>query len=221
MFLNIDNYDNYIFDCDGVILDSNNIKTESFQMCLLDEDEDQRKSFMEYHRLNTGVSRYEKFQNYFVNIKKESNYRDKLDFFLKKFSFILKNALLESLLTEGTTELLDLLMKKNKNLYVVSASDEKELLDLFKQRKLTKYFNKILGSPKNKIENINYLKKTRQISQKTVFFGDSRSDYQAALHFSFDFIYLKKYSLWEVPADIANNKDFMEISDFSKLKIIQ
>ena len=138
MFLNIDNYDNYIFDCDGVILDSNNIKTESFLMCLRDEDEDQRKSFMEYHRLNTGVSRYEKFKNYFVNIKKENNYKDKLDFLLKKFSFILQNALMKSSLTEGIIELLDLLTEKNKNLYVVSASDEKELIELFKQRKLEK-----------------------------------------------------------------------------------
>ena len=219
MFLNIDSYDNYIFDCDGVILDSNNIKTDSFQMCLLDEDEDQRKSFMEYHRLNTGVSRYEKFQNYFINIKKEKNYREKLDFFLKKFSSILQNALLESSLTEGIIELLDILTEKNKNLYVVSASDEKELIELFKKRKLIKYFNNILGSPKNKIENIQYLWETQQISEKTVFFGDSKSDYQAALHYNFDFIYLRKYSMWEVPKNIANNRNFIEISDFSKLKI--
>ena len=92
-----------------------------------------------------------------------------------------------------------------------------ELTEIFRIRNLNVYFQRILGSPSNKIENISKL----NISdvKETIFFGDSLSDYNAAMHFNFDFVYVKNYSLWKVPENIKKSSGYREINNFSFLKI--
>ena len=111
------------------------------------------------------------------------------------------------------------LNKLNKRLFVISASDEKELIEIFKKRRLNDYFNKILGSPLNKIDNIKKLNISEEYN-KTIFFGDSLSDYKAAVLFNLDFVYVKKYSLWNVPGELKKSPKFREIEDFSYLEIV-
>ena len=67
---NILNYDYLIFDCDGVILDSNRLKSQAFSDALPDESLEQVKTFVEYHKEHGGISRYEKFRYYFREMKK-------------------------------------------------------------------------------------------------------------------------------------------------------
>ena len=64
------NYYSYIFDCDGVILDSNKLKTEAFREILIDERYEDIELFIEYHQLNQGINRYEKL-NIFLNKSKK------------------------------------------------------------------------------------------------------------------------------------------------------
>ena len=67
--INIDDYDYFIFDCDGVIINSNQIKNETFKEVLKNENVDLVSDFIKYHQDNGGVSRYEKFLYYYKNIK--------------------------------------------------------------------------------------------------------------------------------------------------------
>ena len=59
------NYDYLIFDCDGVILDSNLLKSRAFAEALPDEPPEFVKLFVDYHKQHGGISRYEKFKYYF------------------------------------------------------------------------------------------------------------------------------------------------------------
>jgi len=59
-------YDYLIFDCDGVILDSNRLKSQAFADALLDEPPERIKAFVRYHKQHGGISRYEKFR-YFTS----------------------------------------------------------------------------------------------------------------------------------------------------------
>ena len=54
-------YKSIIFDCDGVILNSNKIKTESFRKIMIQFDQSAVKEFINYHKNNGGLSRYRKF----------------------------------------------------------------------------------------------------------------------------------------------------------------
>ena len=57
----VDEYLTLVFGCDGVVLDSNKIKTEAFHQTTLPYGESATKSMMEYHITKGGVSRYKKF----------------------------------------------------------------------------------------------------------------------------------------------------------------
>ena len=69
-------YKQVIFDCDGVILNSNDIKSNAFARSLIDEDKGLVKQFIEYHKKNGGVSRFKKFEYFFKNIKGQKEYKN-------------------------------------------------------------------------------------------------------------------------------------------------
>ena len=52
--LDISKYDYAIFDCDGVILNSNKIKSNAFAQSLNGESNDLVANFIEYHKQNGG-----------------------------------------------------------------------------------------------------------------------------------------------------------------------
>ena len=70
---NLHNYKTIAFDCDGVLINSNEIKTKSFLNTVLPYGENEAKSFIKYHKENFGVSRYEKFNFFLENIIKKKN----------------------------------------------------------------------------------------------------------------------------------------------------
>ena len=52
--LSISAYQIAVFDCDGVILDSNQIKSEAFAYALPDDPPELVKNFVQYHKENGG-----------------------------------------------------------------------------------------------------------------------------------------------------------------------
>ena len=59
-------YESLIFDCDGVILNSNEIKTLSFREALNAFNKNAIEEFINYHNQNGGISRYIKIK-YFLD----------------------------------------------------------------------------------------------------------------------------------------------------------
>ena len=59
----------HIFDCDGVITDTNSLKTDAFES-IADEflSKEAKELLLNYHNSNGGKSRWEKFnyENFFV-----------------------------------------------------------------------------------------------------------------------------------------------------------
>ena len=76
-----------IFDCDGVILDTNKIKTEAFKKTLNKYPKEKIDKLIAFHKENGGVSRKIKFEYFFNNIINDSNPK-KINNSLKKFKRI-------------------------------------------------------------------------------------------------------------------------------------
>ena len=53
-------YRTIIFDCDGVILDSNELKTDSFIQLLDNQPKKVINTFISYHKKNGGITRQKK-----------------------------------------------------------------------------------------------------------------------------------------------------------------
>ena len=88
--INVDEYDIFIFDCDGVILDSNKLKSNAFAESLPNEPPDLVAEFVEYHKKNGGISRYEKFRYYYKNMKKQIEAEAEIDKALNTFAIIVR-----------------------------------------------------------------------------------------------------------------------------------
>ncbi len=61
-------YATLIFDCDGIILNSNRLKTEAFNAVSAPYGEVAADALVTYHTENGGVSRYRKFEWFFETV---------------------------------------------------------------------------------------------------------------------------------------------------------
>ncbi|MDX1757946.1 MAG: HAD family hydrolase, partial [Marinobacter sp.] len=66
--MSLSRYASWVFDCDGVILNSNRVKTEAFYQAALPYGESAARALVEYHVNNGGISRYAKFERFLTTI---------------------------------------------------------------------------------------------------------------------------------------------------------
>lgn len=190
-------YSLYIFDCDGVIFNSNYLKLEAMDNALksIDITMEKRKLCIENFSQNFGKSRYhhvEQFKHLIfsdVSCAPDSFSKNVLDLYSKQCLALYKTAELE----EG---IVDLLSQVSGPCYVASGSDEIELKAVFRARQLDRYFVNIYGSPKPKKEIIASILAEAAIDPSTVIMvGDAESDCIAASFNKVDFLYYSPRSM--------------------------
>ena len=63
-------YKTLIFDCDGVVLNSNKVKTEAFYETVVKKYGSQAATALaDHHKTNGGISRYKKFEFFLIDVK--------------------------------------------------------------------------------------------------------------------------------------------------------
>ena len=215
--LSISAYQIAVFDCDGVILDSNQIKSEAFAYALPDDPPELVKNFVQYHKENWGVSRYLKFKHYFKNISKQAEYSEAMNAALNRYSFYSRNGLMQCRETPGIRSLLKFLNAQQIPCFVVSGGGQTEVRSVFQERNLAKYFQEIMGSPLSKKENLSILKSKNSLKKPSVYFGDARSDMVAAEEFGLNFIFVAGASEWEEGRLTCREANLPTIEDFKGL----
>jgi phosphoglycolate phosphatase-like HAD superfamily hydrolase len=168
-----------IFDVDGVIIESAEIKTRAFEILFADYP-DKLSEIISYHQKNGGISRYVKFRYFYEKILGKKISAQEEAELGEKFSKIVLTQILEAPFVPGAIEFLS----QNKNRYhffVASGTPEDELQNILNHRQLTPFFLEIHGAPKAKaeiIEDILYRYELQR--QEAVFIGDAESDRVAA-----------------------------------------
>jgi phosphoglycolate phosphatase-like HAD superfamily hydrolase len=216
--IDIAKYDFFIFDCDGVILNSNNLKTRAFAEALPNEPSDIVTDFVEYHKKYGGISRYEKFRYYYETMKNQVDSEQEIENALNNFTNIVSDGLIKCNYIPGVIEFIKKLYVKEKKLFIVSGSDEEELKGVFSKRMIFHYFEQIYGSPIDKIENTRKVIELISNGQSGVFLGDSKTDYDAAKKYKLDFIFVSAVSEWQNAQQLITDdriiKDFKEINEY-------
>jgi len=209
-------YDYAVFDCDGVILDSNRLKTEAFARALEGDSEKYVDKMIAYHKANGGVSRYKKFRYYFQEINPHEDVEKNTKEAITRFAEIVQKGLIKCNHIPGVLDFINDVKKKGLSLFVVSGSDGEELREVFNKRKIDSLFSAIYGSPPTKTENMKKVKSQVGAQTKGIFFGDSRSDLEAAEKFGLDFIFVKGVSEWREGDRLTRIKGFLTIKDFKE-----
>ncbi len=193
--LQLTSYDVIIFDCDGVIFDSNKLKIDAMEQTLKNLSNNQKaiSDSVDYFRNNFGKSRFHHI-DVFISDFFELNESDVESFrenVLYTYSKYCQSLYLQSTITPGVIDLLS--CSSDKKLYVASGSEQQELREVFKKRGLEHYFVEILGSPISKAQNIeNIIKDTP--SMRHVMIGDAVSDFESSTKNNIDFIYFAPLS---------------------------
>lgn len=214
--MELSKYKTWFFDCDGVLLDSNQLKSESFYEVALPYGEEYAQALVELNKQLGGVTRFEKFRHFFENILGKRSFEKELENALKKFSALVCEKLITCPETSGVRVFLDSLPTNTKK-YVVSGGAQSEIQFVFKQRGFDAYFNGIYGSPNSKEVIMSSRIKSPDMEYPAVFIGDSRYDYEVAKRFNLDFIFMTKYTEFKDWDLYFVNKPVKVIESFSRL----
>ncbi len=212
----LSSYEVYIFDCDGVILDSNQLKVEAMRCALEMHFSDQKLivECVDYFRHNFGKSRFHHvayFLDTILDIKEEQ--KDELEqLILADFSKQCRTLYLSAELTPDFMAFIEQCKGKR---YVASGSEQSELRDVFVRRGLDVHFDGVFGSPTPKAELIQHILEQEK-NTNAVMFGDAMSDLESAQANDIDFVFYSPYSnVKEKMIELCHLQQHLIIDDFS------
>jgi phosphoglycolate phosphatase-like HAD superfamily hydrolase len=177
-----------IFDFDGVIAESMDIKTEGFKHLFKDYPQDIIDKVVKLHLDHGGMSRFEKFRIiYEVYIGKELTKSEEERLGKEFTEFCLKKTI-SSPYVKGV----DKFMEDNYTKYlffIVSGTPHDEINTIVDERGLRKYFKGVWGTPRKKGELIKMILEEYDLTPDDVaFIGDAPTDYDGAMEAKVIFI---------------------------------
>lgn len=177
-----------IFDFDGVLVESLDIKTNAFARLFQEEGPEAVKIVVGYHLNNSGVSRFEKFKYIYKNILKRQLKEDIFKRLCREFSSLVKEEVINASFVPGAWEFLNK-FSGQYNCYVISATPQKELEGIIAAKEMKHYFKAVFGAPDEKTEAAKRIITREKISSdEGVYIGDALSDYRAAKANGINFI---------------------------------
>jgi phosphoglycolate phosphatase-like HAD superfamily hydrolase len=199
--IDITQYKSIVFDCDGVVLDSNVVKTEAYFRTAknLGATDKEAQALVDYHVKLGGISRYHKFDYYLREILHKPATKEAIQVYLDEFGRELEEGLMACEIATGLLELRK--ATQNANWSILSGGDQQELRTLFAKRKLPSGANLdslfeagIFGSPDNKDEVLAREKANGHLKLPALFLGDSKYDFEASTGAGLDFVFLSDWT---------------------------
>jgi phosphoglycolate phosphatase-like HAD superfamily hydrolase len=210
--LNVSSYQTLVFDCDGVLLDSNRVKTEAFRLAALPYGTTAAERLVQHHVENGGVSRYKKFEHFLEKIVPAAAVLDgtprdfpDYDALLSAYAAAVHEGLRNCAVAEGLEQLRE--KTPHARWLVVSGGDQAELRAVFDERGIADYFDGgIFGSPDSKGDIVARELAAGNIKRPALCLGDSRLDHEVAVANGFDFIFMNQWT--DMPEWQQYTKDF-------------
>ncbi len=169
----------WLFDFDGVLVESNRIKEDAFVALYADQPR-QHQAIRELHRREGALSRDRKL----VMIEREIFHRSidagRRAELCRRFSELVMERIVDCEPVPGTCETLKQLHGRVP-MYVVSGTPQSELRRIVDARGMGRYFVEVLGSPTPKpllVESI--VRRHAHTRSRVVLVGDARLDLEAA-----------------------------------------
>ena len=176
-----------VFDFDGVILETDDIKTQAFAQLFVDHPE-HREAILDLHRENMGLSRLIKFERIHAQILGKPLSPKEKDRLADRFAELVLDRVLASAEVPGMRACLEVLLSRLP-MFVASGTPQKELDLVVARRDLAGYFTEVWGSPPSKPDIIRGIMTRWSLTPGQVLMvGDGESDWRAAQETGIHFV---------------------------------
>jgi HAD superfamily hydrolase (TIGR01549 family) len=208
-----------IFDFDGVLVESVEIKNQAFQKVFKDKNDFFVKEIGKYCNNNPGVTRKKKFTHILNKILNESPTKEKVQRLSAQFSQLTNESIIAASEVKGASKFIK--ANDHYRLYIASATPQKDLKYIVEMKKWKEYFCQIYGTPLSKEDIINKIIQKEECSvSEVVLIGDTVVDQEAANKVGVLFIARARenYNKWKVQPviKIDNLTDLDVILDYIK-----
>lgn len=215
---NLNSYQTLVFDCDGVVLNSNFAKIEAYREVALQfgANAQQAEALVQHHIQLGGISRYPKFEYFLREIMHIMVTQDDIQQLLDRFTQLVRAKLSHCQISPHLARLRQ--VTANARWMMISGGDQQELRDVMYQRDLQQYFDAgIFGSPDNKQVIL-----AREIAQgallkPALFIGDSHYDFFSANEAALDFVFLHGWTDVEDWQDFCREHQITAMVDLGEL----
>jgi phosphoglycolate phosphatase-like HAD superfamily hydrolase len=193
--IDITSYKTIVFDCDGVVLNSNKTKVNAYYAVAkrMGGTDEQAQALVEHHVAKGSFPRNGKIEYYLNHIVKQAVTPELMHQYMEAFDDILDTTLMECEVASG---LLDLkAATRQARWMLLSGGDQAELRRIFPRRHLAHLFEAgIFGGPDQKEDVLGREKASGNIVFPALFVGDSKYDHQAAVGAGLDFVFLSDWT---------------------------
>ena len=180
--VSIGRYNTIIFDFDGVVLDSNNIKRDAIKEAvngvLKEKDVGE---FVDYFIRYNGIPRRDKVEKFIT--------RSSVEIVLRRYEEHLKVSLFKASLIPGVRDFIKKIIdcgNEDVKLFILSGGEVNEIEQLLEYNDLSGYFDGVYAAPYHKAENLHRM----DLIEPVIFFGDSKVDYETACSEGIDFVFV-------------------------------
>jgi phosphoglycolate phosphatase-like HAD superfamily hydrolase len=180
-------FDAVIFDFDGVIVESTDIKTAAFRALFADHP-DHVDAIEALHRRHEGVNRAIKFEMIFRDILRRPLDAETKAALARRYGDLVVDQVVACPAVGGVPDVLDGL-GRHVPLAVVSSTPDGELAEIVTRRDLARYFRAVRGAPPAKATAIGeVIARFDWSADRVAMVGDTTADLEAARHNGLRFV---------------------------------
>ena len=170
-----------VFDFDGVILESADVKTDAFVELYAEHGTDVVRRVREHHLANLGISRFKKFAWIAEHVLGRPLGEADSVALGERFAQLALDKVLAAPFVPGADAALGTLGTLGLPQFVASGTPHDELAPIVERRGLSPAFREVHGAPREKPEILRGIMDRHQLApDRVLFIGDGMSDYKAA-----------------------------------------
>lgn len=174
-------YDAIVFDFDGVLAQSVDVKTRAFADLYREHGPAVVEQVVAWHLANGGVSRYEKFRHFHRAFLGQALPAEEEVRLGERFSALVEAAVIAAPPVPGSMEFL-VAYHDRLPLLVASGTPEDELLRIIEQRGMAHFFAAVAGSPRTKATILlDFAAHLELDPARILMIGDAMTDHDGAV----------------------------------------
>lgn len=180
-----------IFDFDGVIAESVQVKTDAFASIYEQYGDNIVTKVIEHHEANGGMSRFEKIKLYHESYLNKAITKEEIEELANQFSKLVVQKVINSPYVLGALEYIEKYSTKY-NLFISTGTPTNEMRQILISKGIDKYFSEVYGSPDKKSSHISkIISKYNYQPCELIFYGDANTDIDAAKQANVPFVLIK------------------------------